>query len=91
MVKTREHAHELVERLAPPQMAALVHFLEAMLDPVSRAIANAPVDDEAETAEERQAVAEAKEWLTHHPGIPFEEILSDFDLTIDDLRNEDSR
>jgi hypothetical protein len=34
---------------------------EAMLDPVSLAIAQAPVDDEPETEEERQAVAEAKD------------------------------
>lgn len=83
---TKEHAHELIERLAPNQVTAVVGLLEAMLDPVSRAIANAPIDDEAVTEEESRAVAEAKEWLRHHPGIPFEEVLADFGLTVDDLK-----
>ncbi len=77
MNNPKEHAHELIERLPPSQLAAVVGLLEAMLDPVSRAIAQAPVDDEPETEEERQAVAEAKNWVQHHPGIPFEEVLSD--------------
>jgi hypothetical protein len=41
---SKEHAHELIERLAPRQVTAVVGLLEAMLDPVSRAIANAPAD-----------------------------------------------
>ena len=80
-----EHAHELIDRLPPSQLKAVVGLLEAMLDPVSRAIAQAPTDDEPPTEDEEKAVAEAKEWLQQHPGIPFEEVLSDFGLTIKDL------
>ena len=47
-----------------------------VLDPVSRAIANAPIDVETETAEERQAVADADEWLKHNTTIPFEDVLA---------------
>jgi hypothetical protein len=72
MRSPKEQAHERIERLAPNQVAAVVGLIETMLDPVSPAIATAPVDEEPET-EERRAVAEAKEWLRHHPGIPFEE------------------
>lgn len=86
MSNPREHAHELIERLATSQVAAVVGLLEAMLDPVSRAIANAPVDDEPETEEERQAVAEATEWLKHNKPIPFEEVLADFGLTLEDVK-----
>jgi hypothetical protein len=50
----KRQAHELIERLARGQVAAVVGLLEAVLDPVSRAIANAPVDDEPETDEERR-------------------------------------
>jgi hypothetical protein len=82
----REHAHELIERLAASQVAAVVGLLEAMLDPVSRAIRNAPVDDEPETEEERQAVAEATEWLKHNKPIPFEEVLADLGLTLEDVK-----
>ena len=82
----KQQAHELIERLAPSQVSAVVGLLQTMLDPVARAIANAPIDDEPITEEERQAVAEAKEWLRHHPGIPFEEVLADFGLTREDLK-----
>ena len=33
----KKQAHELIERLAPTQLSAVVGLLEAMLDPVSLA------------------------------------------------------
>ena len=57
---TREQAHELIDRMAPSQVSAVVGLLETMLDPVSRAIANASYDDEPESKDERRAVAESK-------------------------------
>ena len=84
----RQQAHELIDRMAPSQVYAVVGLLETMLDPVSRAIANAPFDDEPETEEERQAVADSKAWMADHPGqgISHEEILAEFGLTAEDLR-----
>ncbi len=84
----KQQAHELLDRLAPDQLAAVFNLLQVMtLDPVARAIANAPVDDEPESEQERQAVAEADEWLKHNRPIPFAEVLADFGLTIEDVRN----
>ena len=84
----RQQAHELIDRMAASQVYAVVGLLETMLDPVSRAIANAPFDDEPETEEERQAVADSKAWMADHPGqgISHEEILAEFGLTAEDLR-----
>jgi hypothetical protein len=84
---TKQQAHELIDRMAPSQVSAVVGLLETMLDPVSRAIANAPIDDELETEEEREAVAASKAWLTEHPGqgIPHEDILREFGLSPEDL------
>jgi hypothetical protein len=46
-VSERQRAHELIERLQASQIATAVLFLEFMLlDPVSRAAATAPADDE---------------------------------------------
>lgn len=88
MAPERQHAYELIDRLAPSQLAAVVGLLESMLDPVSRAIANAPLDDEPETSAERQAVAASKEWFKNNPeGIPFQDVLADFNLALDDLEN----
>ena len=84
----RKQAHELIDRMAASQVYAVVGLLETMLDPVSRAIANAPFDDEPETEEERQAVAASKAWLAEHPGqgIPHEEVLAEFGLSAENLR-----
>jgi hypothetical protein len=84
---TTEDAHELIDRLAPSQVSAVVGLLVTMLDPVSCAIANAPYDDEPENAEEEKAVAESKAWAAQHPGqaIPHAEILAEFDLRPEDL------
>jgi hypothetical protein len=85
---TRQQAHELIDRIAPSQVSAVVGLLETMIDPVSRAIANAPWDDEPESEDERRTVAESKAWMEKHPGqgVPYEEILSEFGFSADDAR-----
>jgi hypothetical protein len=85
----RQEVHSLVDQLAISQLAAVHSLLEVMLDPVARAIARAEVDEEPESAEERQAVAEATEWLKHNNPIPFEDVLADFGLTLQDLEGQD--
>ena len=59
-----------------------------MLDPVSRAIANAPVDDEPESEAERPAVTTSKAWLEKHPGqgISLEELSAHLGISVDDLK-----
>src|SRR5580658_3051432 len=81
----KQQAHELIERLPPTQLSALVGLLEAMLDPVSLAIANAPIDDESVTPEEEKALSEAREWLKHNPGIPHEQVLADLGITQEEI------
>jgi hypothetical protein len=90
MAANKQHAHELIEQLAPSQVPAAVGMLESLLDPVARAIANAPVDDEPETQEESRAVAKSKAWFKQHEGqaIPHEEVLAEFGLTPDDLKRK---
>ena len=54
MTIERQEVHSLVARLAPSQLAAVRSLLKVMLDPVSRAIANAPADDEPESLAQAQ-------------------------------------
>ncbi len=86
MSDTRQHVHELIDRLPPYQLAAVAGLLEAMLDPMDRKLGLAPMDDEPETEEERLAVAEAIESMKRNGGVPMEEVLADFGLTMDDFR-----
>lgn len=58
-----------------------------MPDPVSRAIANAPVDDEPLTAEEAQAVDEAREWLKRNAAIPHEQVLAELGIALEEIDN----
>ncbi len=84
----KEHAHELIDRLADAEIPTAVRFLEFMLlDPVSRALANAPIEDEEISEEEELAVAEAREWLKHNPGIPFEQVVAELGFTMEEVQN----
>jgi hypothetical protein len=90
MAADKQHAHELIEQLPASQVPAAIGMLESLLDPVSRAIANAPVDDEPESEDERQAVAKSKAWFKQRggQGIPHEEVLAEFGLAPDDPKNK---
>ncbi len=85
MAGTKEHAHELIDRLAPRQVSAVVGLLEAMLDPVSLAIANAPIDDEPLVAEEEKALEEARQWSKQNKGIPHEQVLAELSITQEEI------
>jgi len=77
MTDSREQAHQLIDRLPETQLSALVGLLETIVDPVAAALRNAPIDDEPETDMEKQAVAEARNWLARRggKGIPHDEAM----------------
>jgi hypothetical protein len=76
MADTKEHAHELIDRLPPTQLSAVVGLLEAMLDPFS--LANTPVEEEEITLETAAALDRGRASLARGEGIPHEEILREF-------------
>jgi hypothetical protein len=81
MSEDRQHAHELIDRLPEGQLSALVGLLETIVDPVTAALRNAPIDDEPETEQEKQAISEAREWLHRNgKGIPHEEAMRELGL-----------
>ncbi|MDP2997515.1 MAG: hypothetical protein Q8N47_08505 [Bryobacterales bacterium] len=87
MTQEKQQLHELVDQLAPGQVHAVRGLLQVMLDPVSRAIANAPVDDEPLTAEGAQALDEAREWLKHNRPIPHEQVLAELGITREEIES----
>jgi hypothetical protein len=78
MADTKEHAYELIDRLPPTQLSAVVGLLEAMLDPLS--LANALVEEEELTPETAAALDRARASLARGEGIPHDEILREFGL-----------
>jgi hypothetical protein len=70
----KQHAVELLDRLGPSQLAAVVHLLERFV-----------VEDRDTLSDaERKAISEADEWLKYNQPIPHEEILAEFGLTMAD-------
>jgi hypothetical protein len=76
MAADKQHAHHLIDRLDPTQLPTAIGMLESLLDPVSRAIANAPLDDEPLSAAGEKALDDAREWSLHHQAIPHEDVLT---------------
>ena len=91
VISERQQAHALLDMLPEEKLAAVVHLLQAISDPVARSIANAPIDDEPITEEERQAATRSEAWFEERggKGIPMEEVLADFGLTTEDLTGKD--
>jgi hypothetical protein len=83
----RQRAHVYLDMLQPAQLSAVRSLLETMIDPVSRALANASIEDEEISEEEERAVAESKEWLKRNKGVPFEEVVAEMGFTMDEVRN----
>jgi hypothetical protein len=81
----KQQAHELIERLPATQLSAVVGLLEAMLDPFSRALASAPIDDEPVLAEDEKALAEAGEWSKRNKSIPHDQILTELGVTKEEI------
>ena len=81
----KQQAHELIDRLSTGQVSAVVGLLEAMLDPVSIALANAPIDDEPVSEEEARDIAEARAAYARGEVVSNEEVLAEFGLTAEDF------
>lgn len=78
----KQQVHELIDRRAPSQIAAVRGLLEAMLDPVTRAMTNAAADHEPVTGEDPTRFREGQAWLAQRggKGIPMEQVLAEFGL-----------
>lgn len=84
-INPKQHAHELIDRMAPGQVSAVVSLLEIMLDPFARALANAPYDDEPVSEEEARDITASRALLARGEGIPHDDILAEFGLSQEDF------
>ena len=79
MADSKEHAHELIEQLAPSQLDAVVGLLEVMVDPFLRSVGEAALEDEELLAETAAELDAAHASIARGEGISHEEILRKFD------------
>jgi hypothetical protein len=81
----KQQAHQLIDRMSTGQVSAFVGLLQALLDPVSIALANAPIDDEPVSEEEARDIAEAHASYARGEVVSNEEVLAEFGLTAGDF------
>lgn len=74
----RQRAHALLDRLSDDQLNAVRNLLEVMVEPLSRSLALALVEDEEITPETAAALDRARASLDRGEGIPHDDILREF-------------
>jgi hypothetical protein len=74
----RERVHALVDQLAPRQLEAIRNLLEAMTPGL--------VEDEEISAAEEAAVARSKEWFRDNQGVPFDDVVAELGLSMEQIR-----
>ena len=76
----REQAHALLDKLSDEQLDAVRNLLEVMVEPLSRSLALAPVEDDEITPQTAAALDRARASLDRGEGIPHDDILREFGL-----------
>jgi hypothetical protein len=67
--------------LPDEKLAAVRSLLEVMVEPLSRSLASAPVEDEAIADETAAAIERSRASLARGEGIPHEQILREFGVS----------
>jgi hypothetical protein len=80
VAQERQQAHALLDMLPEEKLTAVRSLLEVMVEPLSRSLASAPVEEEEITPETAAALARARASLARGEGIPHEDILREFGL-----------
>jgi len=76
----RRQAHALLDALPPEKLNAVRSLLEVMLEPLTRSLALAPVDERDITPETAAGLGRARASLARGGGTPHDEILREFGL-----------
>ena len=78
MSDPKEHAHALLDMLPEEKLTAVVGLLEVMVEPLSRSLASAPVEEEEITPDTAAAIERARASLARGEGISHEDIRREF-------------
>lgn len=80
ITQQRQQAHLLLDVLPDEKIAAVRNLLEVMVEPLSRSLATAPLEDEELTPDTAAALDRARASLARGEGISHEEVLREFGL-----------
>jgi hypothetical protein len=71
----KQHAYQLIDQLDPGQLAAVTRLLEVIVDPVTRSINRAPVEEEAISPELAAMLDRARASIERGDGVRHEDLL----------------
>jgi hypothetical protein len=77
-VQQRQQAHLLIDVLPEEKLFAVHNLLEVLVEPLSRSLAMAPVEDEELTPETLAALNRSNAQLDRGESVSHEEILREF-------------
>ena len=77
----RRQAHAMLDMLAPEKLHVVRNLLEVMVEPLERALALAPVEDDELTPETVAALEAARTSLDRGEGVAYEEIRRELGLS----------
>jgi hypothetical protein len=80
LVQQRQQAHLLLDVLPEEKLFAVHNLLEVLVEPLSRSLAMAPVEDEELTPETMAALNRASASLDRGEGVSHKEMLREFGL-----------
>ena len=80
LASQRREAHLLLDVLPEEKLVAVRSLLEVMVEPLSRSLAMAPVEDEEITPEMAAALDRARASLARGEGVSHDEMLHEFGL-----------
>lgn len=80
LTQERQQAHALIDMLPAEKLCAVRTLLELMVEPLSRSLAAAPVEEEEITDETAAALDRGRASLARGEGISHQDILREFGL-----------
>ncbi len=78
LAQQRQQAHSLLDVLTEEKLSAVRNLLEILVEPLSRSLATAPVEEEELTPETAEALDRSRASLARGEGIHEEEILREW-------------
>jgi len=78
LAQQRQQAHLLIDVLPEEKLFAVRNLLEVLVEPLSRSLAMAPVEEEELTPETVAALNRASDSLDRGEGVSHEEIIREF-------------